>query len=150
MAARVHIGPLFGTTGLFISRPGDDVHNPTQPLLVDSRFGSFDLHASGRVQMPVIDNSAGKRVWQGAWAFPPLPYLPLFWFSFVERSSNFAYFPPVSFLRGAITTGLANLAYKSCDADNGTIRAKAETFAGTNPPPQQQLDLQFIIFKNPR
>ena len=150
MTGRVKIGSHLGGVGIFISRPGDDVENPTQPLIVDSRFDSLSVHATGYVEMPVISQASGRR-WQGAWTFPALSYLPMYWYCFVSRGGDNAYYPMNNMLTGEPPSNYtASLSMSACTVDTTTVRAFARTITMPNDARNMQLYLKYIIFRNAR
>jgi hypothetical protein len=145
MVCRVRIGahPALGDTGMFISRPGDDVNSPSHPLLVDSRFDSMQIHAFDRVRIPGT-NSAQIRTWYGQWSFPALSYQPMFWFALINAGSDTAYYP-----LGTIEE-INYYSYAGVRVDNSTITAAASTslFPSGTSTGNQEIDLEYIIFKN--
>lgn len=156
---RTHIGPLFGTTGLFISRPGDDVTAPNKSLLFDSRFGSLQVHAKGRFRLTRFYN-VNDAMYYGSASFADLGYTPLFYSSFiytnpnrVDVPPNSAYFPGswgssdnwgVSFNDMTLATQPKFTGSGCWLANNSTIQAKCAVDSDS----ELGIDVSFIVFKN--
>ncbi|MGF9564175.1 hypothetical protein AAIH70_11765 [Neorhizobium sp. BT27B] len=73
---RTVIGNLFGTPGMYVSQPGDDLDNPQRSLLLDSRFTMLEIHASGIVGMNRDGPINAQYTYYQTVYFPALGYVP--------------------------------------------------------------------------
>lgn len=154
MARRIIIGrhPAFGVSGAFLSRPGDDVVNPSGALLLDSRYQNVSVHAHGRMRMGRTTGD-GFTTWWATVQFPDLGYTPLFYGSMtyanphnrndVPVDSN--YYPTSSCARRDPTLREVNFDFGVWLENNATIRAKA--YADTGPIKKADFDFYYIILK---
>lgn len=144
------IGPLNGTFGVYISRPDDDVHNPSKNLLLDTRYDALRVHAKGRTRLErgsYSGNPGGYRYFHTGIPFPALGYAPLYWGNVVYRSSNTIYHPPVD---GELDVNdeiyIEYLCLRLID-NNSKIQVEFRERTGEDNP--YDVDLLWTIYKNP-
>jgi len=140
MTNRTRLGntTLFGTPGIYISQPDDNVNSPTKSLLLDSRAGNtLNIHFQERVQLFADDKFNGSFDYTTAQSYPNLGYNPKYYFSVVERSSNIATYPMGVFRR---RSGL-----QTVDANFGPSGMSITINILGN---EIDLDLMYVVFRN--
>lgn len=153
MARRIIIGrhPTFGVSGAFLSRPGDDVVNPSGALLLDSRYQNVAVHAEGRFRMGRTTGN-GYSTWWATVHFPDLGYRPLFYGSMTYANPHNAnkvpvdsnYYPTSSCANRDTTLGEVDFSFGVWLENNATIKAKAYAASG---PRNADFDFYYIILK---
>lgn len=103
---RTLIGSLFGQPGMYVSQPGDDVMNPTRNLLLDSRFSSLEIHASGIQALNRSGPVNNTYSYVGVATFPSLGYVPITYVSLIDYSSDVVSYPLSFDINGRIATSL--------------------------------------------
>lgn len=103
---RTLIGSLFGQPGMYVSQPGDDVMNPTRNLLLDSRFSSLEIHASGIQALNRSGPVNNTYSYIGVAGFPSLGYVPITYVSLIDYSSDVVSYPLSTDVNGRVATGL--------------------------------------------
>lgn len=103
---RTLIGNLFGQPGMYVSQPGDDVTNPTRNLLLDSRFSSLEIHASGIQALTRSGPVNSTYSYIGIANFASLGYVPITYVSLIDYSSDVVSYPLSTDVNGRVATGL--------------------------------------------
>ena len=143
MTERTRIGTLFGTPGIYVSQPGDNVAAPTRPFLLDSRCDVLEIHTYGRVSLPRISENAGVSVFQRSLGFPPLGYIPLFTYAVVMNDSQEIFQPPTGFQIGGSSPFFPQ--DQAATISDGGLLYQVQIPGGN-----RNLDLWYVIYRNPR
>lgn len=103
---RTLIGSLFGQNGMYVSQPGDDVYNPTKSLLLDSRFSTLEIYASGIQPLTRSGPVNNTYSYIGTATFANLGYVPISYVSLIDYSSDVVSYPLNIDINGRIAAGL--------------------------------------------
>jgi len=144
MTERTRIGTLFGAPGMYVSQPGDNLLAPTRPLLFDSRYDGFEIHAAGRVSMPMIDNTSDRRTYSATVSYPNLGYIPQVTWAAIANGSSIIHYNStvIEPTRGSIIAPTD----AALDVGPSQLTYRPTIFGGS----QVSLDLFYIIYRNPR
>lgn len=164
MSERKRIGDNLGTTGYFLSRPGDNVAAPTKSLLVDSRFPLISIHAQGRFRLSRWFNEATRMsLFYGEVGFTDLGFVPFHTFSFIYGDANSLGVPPNTAYYPSSWSGqdTGNMTGNWDMTENSVVKfresgcwiagqtvLRAKAFVETSN--DLNIQLQYTIFKNRR
>jgi hypothetical protein len=154
MVNRIRIGQstALGDTGIFISKPGRDVDDPTTNLLLDSRYRSLTRHVNGRVNATKV-GSGSIQTWWAEVTFPDLGYVPIFYASFVyDHATDYGLPDNGALIPTNAATNFGPSGGNSLDNSGawivGTNVLRAGLLSQGNATFNLQFDLVYIIFKN--
>ncbi|MDP9837611.1 hypothetical protein J2T09_002363 [Neorhizobium huautlense] len=140
---RTLIGDLFGAKGFFVSQPGDDVSNPQKALILDSRFSSLEIHASGVFNLSITQDVNNTYFISGQRSWAALGYNPLYYITFLDQGSSVVSYPPqITYINGS---GIGNLSL-SVGSAGLSINFYIEGGQAGNRRPR----MGYVIFKRPR
>ncbi|MEB2845937.1 hypothetical protein [Endobacterium cereale] len=80
--------------------------NPTRNLLLDSRFSSLEIHASGIQALNRSGPVNNTYSYIGVAGFPSLGYVPITYVSLIDYSSDVVSYPLSTDVNGRVATGL--------------------------------------------
>lgn len=151
---RIRIGKLFGSTGIFVSKPGNDVTVPGKQLTLDTRYEYLQVHERGSFNLDtsyVAPPADGRAYFKGSTTFTSLGYEPLFYF-FVRAVNGYS-----NFISPYYPNLCAGVYYDDqfhvlqCGAqivNNNTIQASFNGKADSQLSSWAPMACDYIIFKN--
>lgn len=140
--------------GMFISKPGVDINDTSTSYLLDSRYRTLSVHASGRTSMTRINTVGGRTIWYAEASFADLGYRPIWYGSNRYDSANSAGLPinscgfPISNCSSFGRLGSGGQMFVTNSVwfvNNTTIRAKAAmNVSGSS----GDMTFQWVVFRN--
>lgn len=154
MAPRIRIGKLFGTVGLFISKPGKDVTIAGSELTFDPRFEFLEIHERGSFTPSYFAAPVPGTpdIWYGSTTFTDLGYKPLF-IALPRRTSDQNDNLPYGLITYPYPVTFNTEYWNGMDAftieiqGTNTLYFGGQSSWGLNHNSEMRVD--YIIFKNP-